>query len=99
MEPFWSCEQHFVRQEVKVFHYPLKMWNCLLIFEGALIPSVTYSFVSRRIMFIVGVLPYEMFNQSFFHPLDNTSTVLHRIIETNLQFEITIYETYNHGVI
>ena len=61
MEPFWSYEQHFVWQEVKVFHYPLKIWNCLLIFEGALIASVTYTLVSRRIIFIVRVLPYEMF--------------------------------------
>ena len=37
------------------------MWNCLLIFEGALIASVTYTLVSRRIIFIVRVLPYEMF--------------------------------------
>ena len=43
MEPFWSYEQHFVWQEVKVFHYPLKMWNCLPIFEGALIANVTYT--------------------------------------------------------
>ena len=79
--------------------YPLKMWNCLPIFEGALIASVTYTLVSRRIIFIVRVLPFEMFNQSFFHPHDKTSTLPHRIIEKNLQFEITTYETYNHGVI
>ena len=63
--------------------------------EESAIASVTYTSVSRRIIFIVRILPYEMFNQSFFHPHGKTSTLPHRIAENLRHTRPIIMELYN----